>query len=316
VASNSWPARRSLGGDAAVWVAIALLFLTLAAVFLGGSRETGTSMLLLCALAALLGTAGTVLLVLAVAYQRLAYTLTDTALLIEWLGRTVVVPYHAIQGIYTGQRLSGHATPSIPNWPGISVGPARVRGLGRLRFFATSSDQSTLTLVTVEHGGVVVSARDPHEFRAALIERVEDSSEIEAETEAKPSVAGPQAELLTWHEVPPATAPWTALADLWLPICAIVGTLLVLVVLAVIVFRFDSLPDQIALHFDADGRPNDMAPKSDLLRLPLIGLFVLVVNWLLGIWLHPRERLLARLLWLGGVIVQVVLLMGVLRLVA
>ena len=31
---------------------------------------------------------------------------------------------------------------------------------------------------------------------------------------------------------------------------------------------------------------------------------------------HPRERLLARLLWLGGVVVQVVLLMGVLRLVA
>jgi hypothetical protein len=30
---------------------------------------------------------------------------------------------------------------------------------------------------------------------------------------------------------------------------------------------------------------------------------------------HPRERVLARLLWLGAIVVQVVLLIGVLRLV-
>ena len=67
---------------------------------------------------------------------------------------------------------------------------------------------------------------------------------------------------------------------------------------------------------DYDLHEPDMAPKSDLLRLPLLGLTCLVVNRLLGMWLHPRERLLARLLWIGGVIVQLVLLMGVLRLVA
>jgi Bacterial PH domain len=303
VAATTWPVRRSLGGDAALWVAGGLLFLALAAVFLGGSREPGASMLLLCAVAAILAAAGTVLLVLAIAYQRLAYALTDSALRIEWLGRTVVVPYSAIQGIYTGQRLSGHATPSIPNWPGISVGPARVRGLGRLRFFATSTDQSMLTLITVEHGGVIVSAREPNEFRAALIERVEASQETSADAR-------------TWHQTPATTAPWTALADVWLPVCATVGTVLVLVVLAVIAFRFDALPDQIPLHFDASGQKSFMAPRSDLLRLPLLGLACLAVNWALGMWLHPRERLLARLLWLGGAIVQVVLLMGVLRLVA
>jgi len=304
VAAKTWPVRRSIGGDAALWVAGALLFLALAAAFLGGSREVGASMLLLCTLAVILAAAGTVLLVLAVGYQRLGYALTDTALRIAWLGRTVVVPYHAIQGIYTGQRLSGHATPSIPNWPGISVGPARVRGLGRLRFFATSTDQSMLTLITVEHGGVVLSAREPNEFRAALIECVEASEDT------------PAAEARTWTQTLPTTAPWTAITDAWLPACAALGLVLVLVVLAVIAFRFESLPDQIAFHFDGSGRPNDMAPRSDLLRLPLLGLGCLVVNWVLGVWLHPRERLLARLLWLGGAIVQVVLLMGVLRLVA
>ena len=59
---------------------------------------------------------------------------------------------------------------------------------------------------------------------------------------------------------------------------------------------FDTLslrPEQVVLHFDANGRPNDVAPRSDLLRLPLLGLTCLVINWVLGIWVHPRERSLA-----------------------
>jgi hypothetical protein len=278
-----------------------VLFLALAAVVLGGSREPGAIMLGLCVLAAILAALGSALLVWSIGYQRLAYTLTDSALRINWLGRTVVVPYAAIQGIYTGQRLEGHSTPNMPQWPGISVGNARVRGIGRLRFFATSSDQSALTFITVEHGGVIVSARDPNAFRAALIERVEQSQDT-----------GPNAR--TWQQTPPTTAPWTALADAWLPVCVLVGTLVLLLVLAVIALRFDSLPDQIALRFDASGRPNVIGSRADLLRLPFLGLICLVLNWVLGIWVHPREPLLARVLWLGATVVQVVLLVAVLRL--
>jgi hypothetical protein len=213
------------------------------------------------------------------------------------------VPYGAVQGIYTGQRLAGHAMPDIPRWPGINVGPARVRGLGRLRFFATSTDQAALTFITVEHGGVIVSAQDPQEFRAALIERVELSEAMSAEP-------------VIWHQTPPTAAPWTALADAWLAVCAVLGTLMLLLVVAVVAVRFDALPPQIVMHFDANGAASQIASKFDLLRLPFFGLLVLVLDWLLGVVVHARDRLLARLLWLGGVLVQVVLLVGVLRLVA
>jgi len=300
--SDRWSARRSLGGDAALWVASGLLFLGVAAFVLGGSREPGLGMLLMCVVAAALAGAGLVLLVWAIGYRRLVYCLAETGLRIEWLGRTLIVPYSAIQGISTGQRLAGHATPRAWRWPGISVGPARVRGLGRLRFYATSTDQSDLTFIAVEHGGVIVSARDPHGFRTALIERVEHSD------------AAHGAEI--WELTPPNEFPWTAIADLWLPICIVVGTLVLLVIVGVITARFDALSDQLAVHFDASGRPNQIASKFDLLRLPLFGLFLMVLNWVLGVWLHPRYRLLARLLWVGGAVVQVVLLVGVLRLVA
>ena len=283
-------------------MASALLFLALATLVFGGSREPGTTMLLLCVLAVLLAAVGLGLLVWAIAYQRLAYTLTEAALRVEWLGRTTVVPYPAIQGIYTGQRLSGHSAPGKLRWPGINVGAARVRGIGRLRFFATSTDQAALTFIAVEHGGVIISARDPGQFQTALIDRVEQCPD--SETAA------------IWQQSPPTTAPWTALSDFWLPLCAALGTLLVLIVVAVITSRFSALPDQIPIHFDASGQPNQIADRTDLLRLPLFSLLLMVFNWAVGIWVHPRERVLARLLWLGGVVLQVVLLMGVLRLVA
>jgi Protein of unknown function (DUF1648)/Bacterial PH domain len=301
--SDRWPARRSAGGDAALWVASVLLFLAVAALVLGGSREPGVGMLLMCVLAAVLALAGTVLLVVAIGYQRLAYSLGESGLRIDWLGRTLLVPYPAIQGIYTGQRLAGHATPRALRWPGISVGPARVRGLGRLRFYATSTDQSELTFISVEHGGVIVSARDPLGFRAALIERVEQSQSAENEAEI-------------WVQTPAHEPPWTAVADPWLPVCAVAGTLVLLLVVAVITARFDALPDQLAVHFDASGRPNQIASKFDLLRLPLIAFFLMVLNWAVGVWLHPHQKLLARLLWLGGAVLPLVLLVGVLRLVA
>src|SRR5258708_39873508 len=44
--SDRWLARRSLGGDASVWVASGLLFLAVAAFVLGGSREAGLGLVL------------------------------------------------------------------------------------------------------------------------------------------------------------------------------------------------------------------------------------------------------------------------------
>jgi hypothetical protein len=294
--AERFPARRSRGGDVAVPLAGVLLFVALASLVLGASREPGPAMLVLCAVAGLLAIAGTFLLLWGIAYQRLAYALTESALRIDWLGRTLVVPYRAIQGIYTGQRLSGQATPGVPRWPGISVGPARRRGLGRLRFFATSTDQSLLTLITVEHGGVIVSAHDPTAFRAALIAHVEAYGEI----------ADHAADSQIWQQKAPAVAPWTAFADGWLIACVAIGLLALLVLLGTITLRYDALPDLIPLRFE------QVEPKSGLLRLPLLGLVCLATNWVAGVLVHVRERVLARLLWLGGVVVQAVLLIGVL----
>src|SRR5262249_1026836 len=105
-------------------------------------------MLAFCVASAIFGAVGLALAVWAVGYRRLTYALAESAVRVDWLDRILVLPYAAIQGIYAGQRLSGNATPSVPCWPGINIGSRWVRGMGRLRFYATSSDQSELTYIT------------------------------------------------------------------------------------------------------------------------------------------------------------------------
>ena len=301
--SARFPARRSRGGDAAALIGGLLVVIGVAALAYGASGEPGPGTLVLAIVAVVLAAVGVFLMVWGFAYQTLAYSLTDNALRIEWLGYTTIVPYQSIHGIYTGHRLEGHATPSSPRWPGISIGSSRVRGLGRLRFFATSTDQSLLTLITVEHGGVIVSAPDPQEFRATLIERVERFGDTMAADEE------------TWHTTQPSAAPWTAVVDPWLPLSVGVALLVLLLILGSIDLRYAALADSLPLHTDVTGSPIQIA-KQDLFHIPLLGFVCLMVNAALGIAVHPRERLLARLLWLGGAVVQFIVLLGVLRLVA
>jgi hypothetical protein len=210
------------------------------------------------------------------------------------------VPYAAIEGVYTGQRLVGSATPSGLVWPGIYVGPGRARGLGRLRFFTTSPDTAALTLITLEHSAVVVSARNPQEFRTALIDRIRDAAD--------------ESDGATVTRLPPRTAPWSGVYDPWLPGSVAVALLIFLAILAAIGLGFDALPLDIPIRFDATGDPSQIAPRLDLLRLPLLGLLGLFVDVAVGVWLHPRDRLLARLFWLCGAVLQAVLFVAVVRL--
>jgi hypothetical protein len=258
-------------------------------------------MLILAGLASLLALAGLAVAVWGLAYRRLAYILAPDGLEIHWLGETFVAPYAAIDGIYTGQRLVSGENPlaRLPRWPGIYVGDTRVRGIGRLHFFTTSRDAGALTVVTFEGGGAVVSARKPQDFRTALIERVSRCAETNgAAAYARPAYA----------------APWTAVRDRWLPVCLLIGIVLLLVNLAVVALAYTGLPEQIALRFDATGHATQMGSPADFLHLPLVGLLVLVVDALAGVWLHAREPLLARLLWVGGAILQAVLLVALVRL--
>ncbi len=299
-ASSTWPPRRSSGGDASLWGSGILALVAVATLGLGLGQPPGGGMLAGIVLASLLGAAALGLLLWAVSYRNLTYVLGADALEVAWLGGRLRVPYAAIDGIYAGQRLVGSAAPSVPAWPGIYVGPGRARGVGRLRFYATSQDPAELTLVTADGMGIVLSARDPQAFRTALIQRVQQVGE-----EPPPAA-------VEW--LPATRAPWTALRDRWAPWSLGVAALLLLVGLAMVALRYQDLPEVVPLRFDASGRPSEVGSRADLLRLPLGGFLILAANWGWSVWLHAREALLARLVWVATAAIEAILLVAVIRL--
>jgi hypothetical protein len=258
-------------------------------------------MLVWTVVAAALALGGLGMLLWGLAYRRLVYTLAEHSLDVTWLDRTLLVPYASIEGIYTGQRVVGSAVPKAPTWPGIYIGSGRARGLGRLRFYTTSPDPAALTVIAAETRALVVSARDPMGFRAALIERVDA---VDA-SETVPAA---------WTFEPVGSAPWSAIRDRWLFVCAGITFALLLITLAAIALGFGALPPEVAIRFDASGQPALIASAESLLRLPLVGAALALLNAALGVWLHPRERLLARLLWAGGAAVMAIVMVAVVRL--
>jgi len=76
-----------------------------------------------------------------------------------------------------------------------------------------------------------------------------------------------------------------------------------------------SLPAVLPLHFDPSGRPDRLAPREGLFVLPTIGLLVVGVNLLLGLWLRRQYELAARFLWAGAILMQVLLALALYNIV-
>jgi hypothetical protein len=85
------------------------------------------------------------------------------------------------------------------------------------------------------------------------------------------------------------------------------GLLGVLLMFGALCFRFPELSSDLPLHFDVNGIPDRIVPKSGLFVLPLIGLIAWVFNLVTGVWLYRRvQQGAAYLLWGGAVVVQLI----------
>ncbi|MFQ6014678.1 MAG: DUF1648 domain-containing protein [Anaerolineae bacterium] len=69
-------------------------------------------------------------------------------------------------------------------------------------------------------------------------------------------------------------------------------------------WRYPTLPQTLPLHFDALGQPDYVSSRSEIFRLPTVGLLILVGNSILGLLLYARERLASHLLWGAALLVQ------------
>ena len=85
----------------------------------------------------------------------------------------------------------------------------------------------------------------------------------------------------------------------------VLGLLLNLALFAYIGWRYRALPAFLPLHFDILGQPDRFGMRSEIFRLPAIGLLLLVLNFLFGLAIQRWEKLGAYLLLGVTTVVQV-----------
>ena len=95
-----------------------------------------------------------------------------------------------------------------------------------------------------------------------------------------------------------------------------IGAFIVSVALFVyFLVRFDALPDPIPLHYDAFGQPDRIEAKNGIFALPTIGLGVLVINTILAIIAHRRQRAAALVLVVGALAVELLMWVAMLNMI-
>ena len=69
------------------------------------------------------------------------------------------------------------------------------------------------------------------------------------------------------------------------------GVLLNLALFAYIGWHYRALPESLPLHFDIMGQPDRFGVRSEIFKLPAIGLLLLVLNYLFGLAIQRWEKL-------------------------
>ncbi len=227
----------------------------------------------------------------------LQYWVDRDGVTVVWGPTRQIVPMAEIERIQRGAAARTEEQPRPWDWPCPECRPV-ASTLGVVRSYATRPLAEQLILVT-PHGNYGISPADPDAFLAALQARFRlgVARSVKAELRWPP--------LWTW----PLWSDWRAMALIGL------GLLGVVAMFGALAFRFPALSSDLPLHFDINGLPDRIAPKSGLVALPLIGFVAWTANLAGGVWIYRQvQRQGAYLLWAGAIAVQLIVGLALLNL--
>ncbi|NUQ38267.1 MAG: DUF1648 domain-containing protein [Caldilineales bacterium] len=264
---------------------LALILALLASALLAQALRTppGPSLVILLALAGLVGGLFTLLLFRLLALERLDYWVERDAIRVHWAGDSFTLPLHLIEHVQPAA--ADAARPQWWRWPALWAVSPWTRGPETA--FATRGPAQCLALITPTHT-YLLSPQDGPGFMAAVAAR----QQLGPARALRPAVqrAGMR---LHWFWRDPL-APWLIMGGLGLS----------LLLFALLIWRFPGLPAMLPLHYDAAGAPDRLGPRQALFLLPLITGLIWFTNGVLGVILYERQRVAAYLLWGGALLLQ------------
>lgn len=216
------------------------------------------------------------------------YEMDRNALTIRWGGTTLQIPMASVRAVIPGTELKALRMRPGLRWPGNEVGMGRAEGIGDVLFFATRPADSQV-IIRTDAMAYSISPIESEAFLLAFRERLE---------------MGPTQEVAE-KSTHPAFLDWPIWHDrLGLGLLTS-STLLLILLVGMLCWRYPTLPAEIILRRTASGDPLLLAAPLRIFYFALLGAALLLVNGLLGLLVYRRSRIVTYYLWSGLVLIQV-----------
>jgi len=234
----------------------------------------------------------------AYALLRADYYIDRDSLAVIWGLRVEDIPLTDIEWVRPASDLTRQLALPYFHLPGAVFGTRRHADLGLVEFIA--SDTKNLILVATSKRVFAISP----ENAAAMVQTFARAIELGSLTRADPVSVYPSFIITQAWESPLARFLW--LSGLFLNLGLVVWVGILIPSMTQVTFDFNTL-----------GAPAKVVPSSQLILLPLISGFMYVAGLIAGLYFFRWEanRPLAYVVWIGGTVSAVLLLLAVLFLV-
>jgi hypothetical protein len=220
-------------------------------------------------------------------FVRADYEMDRNAIVVNWGAYGRQIPLAAIQRVCTVDELEQLKFGGVLRWPGYLRGRGYAENVGPIHFYA-GAPLKKLVFLCLEDRAYAISPAERALFLEALEER---------------RTMGPTQDV-TQEEQHPAFLDWTIWRDRRALVPLGLSVLLLMLLAAVLSWRYPTLPDQIIMKISASGRPLLVAPRARIGYLGGLGVIFALINGGLGLFFYTRQRMAAYLLWGGLVLLE------------
>lgn len=279
---------------------ILLVILTIAmisAIWATTSWAQGSIFILIMVLIIALVVLIPVILYRAYALISARYILERDGLRLRWGLRTEDIPLTAIDWVRRANESGFSVQIPFLSFPGAILGEVKNEHLGIVDFMA--SDVNRLILVATNDKVFAISPSNPREFEIAFQRSFEMGSIFPIQSQSSKPATFLQ------------SVARDKIARILVP--ANIGLTLMLWLVSGLVISNHSL---LPLGFVGTAVSSEMVRSQQLLLIPILGLLVLVINIIAGLYFfrHQQYKLISYILWSGGVITPTLLLISMILL--
>lgn len=279
-----------VGGGIALWCFIITGALVLRAL----GADVSLGIISLYVLAALFFAIGVLFVYWTYSLTTLRYTLDRNALTITWGDIRQLVPINQIERLVPGRELPNPHIAGV-SWLGHHTGHAEVEGgIGDTLFYSTHRSPEDLLYVVTPAQSYAISVEDDVAFAEA----------VQAQQRAGSLVAVPQAPDRLYLAAQPFWEDRTA------QLLALAAFGAFFAMFGYVYQQYPDLPQSIPLSFPQLNGVTRVGDKDELLRIPLTGIAILLVNLALGFVAHAWERMVGYVLLVAAIAAQGALLAG------